>query len=65
MSALWFALSFGFYGFSVWGPAYFKARGFQTSGVYQAITLSVLCQLPGVGPSHRECLVSAEQPSDV
>eukprot|EP00960_Hanusia_phi_P035413 751696-Hanusia_phi.AAC.3 len=28
-SCLWFALSYGFYGFNVWGPSYFDARGFK------------------------------------
>ena len=51
MASSWFALSFGFYGFSVWGPSYFAARGFQRTGVYQAITLSVVCQLPGTSSS--------------
>jgi MFS family permease len=50
MACSWFALSFGFYGFSVWGPSYFASRGFQRTGVYQAITLSVVCQLPGTSP---------------
>ena len=47
MSALWFALSFSFYGFSVWGPSYFLARGFTAQGSYQALFSSVACQIPG------------------
>lgn len=47
MSALWFALSFSFYGFSVWGPSYFLARGFTSQGSYQALFSSVACQIPG------------------
>jgi putative MFS transporter len=46
-SLLWFALSFAFYGFSVWGPSYFEARGFSPQRSYAALFSSVACQIPG------------------
>jgi len=44
---LWFALAYGFYGFSVWGAAYFQARGFEPQRSYAALFSSVACQVPG------------------
>ncbi len=46
-SLMWFALSFGFYGFNVWGPSYFLARGFSPQRSYEALFSSVACQIPG------------------
>mmetsp|Transcript_26687 Transcript_26687/g.41766 ORF Transcript_26687/g.41766 Transcript_26687/m.41766 type:complete len:255 (-) Transcript_26687:58-822(-) len=46
-SVHWFALSFGFYGVSVWQPSIFEKRGFEPQASSMAVFTSVACQLPG------------------
>lgn len=46
-SCLWFALSYGFYGFNVWGPSYFDARGFKPQVLSSSSSLGCSCLMHG------------------
>lgn len=48
-AALWFMLSFGYYGFTIWQPEYLKQKGLSAdnSSLYMSTFLISLAQLPG------------------
>jgi hypothetical protein len=47
LATVWFSLSFGFYGLSVWMPNFFKHTPSATISVYASSLLSAFSQLPG------------------